>query len=619
MKFLFALLLVSSFTIFHSFSQKSEVEVLNDLTEFLLIGGNSTSSISADTNLLLNQIYNPVFLSSYQNIFAGNIGTASFNLVRTIPTEAFLDWGINHYDDYKLGNSKRNIILNKKPFSRVNYLLGSKKEQVLNVTHQQHITKNMIAGLDYLTEASNGFYSDQLSKQRSFDAFYLMNTNNNMYKLLASYTSNRHEAQENGGIVNDTLFINYTDNRDAEESLVNLLSAKSLNKDNTYFLKQKLNLVNNSTKFTDADSLENNRLSISLNNTSKYSRKAFLFEETNVDLDFFNSIYYDSVSTYDSSFVTEIVNKFGIEFQKNLGIQTNANLEIFTNFQEFTYFQNYIDTAINSFDVGIATGIKQNEIFELSLLGKFALTKELKNNYFFSGALKYDVSKKIKFESRISFIEKPGSIIFKLFDSNHFKWTNNFKNENKSDISVLIGFKELVKIKYNLKKYNNYLFFDSLINAQQFGEDINVSMFEFSHTLNFRKFNYNGITSYNTSNYEEIIPVPEIQLFHSIYYEDKLFKVRMPIQVGVDLRYHTKYFAQAYMPAIGQRYVQTKQAIGNYLFADFFFNFKINNSKLFFKVDHFNEGFTKRNYFIMPYHPMMGRSFKVGIKWVFLD
>ena len=469
MKFLLALIILISLSVCQAFAQTGEVAGVNELSEFLTIDGYPTGIISTDTSLVLNQVYIPAFKSSYQNVFTGNIGTAGFSMVRELSKGAFLNWGINHYDNYKLGKANRKIFLHQKPYSRVNYLIGSKKEQILNVTHQQHITKNMILGVDFLTHASNGFYSNQLTKQRSFDAFYLMHSNSNVFNLLASYTSNKHESQENGGIVNDTVFVNQTDSRDAEESLVNLLSAKSLNKDNAYFLKQKLYVLGNGIKPNYTDTLENSGLSIALTNTTNYTRKVFIFEESDVDVDFFNSIYYDSVLTYDSSFVSEIVNRFGIEFQKTFGARTDFNFEVFTNYQDFNLLQTNIDTAISSVDLGIDTRLKKSEAFEFLFKSKVTLSEKLKESYSFTGLLTFDASKKIKIESKFSLAEQPGSIIFKLFDSNHFKWDNNFENEKFSTFDASISFKDLFKFRYSAKNYDNYLFFNSLALAQQFG------------------------------------------------------------------------------------------------------------------------------------------------------
>ena len=58
----------------------------------------------------------------------------------------------------------------------------------------------------------------------------------------------------------------------------------------------------------------------------------------------------------------------------------------------------------------------------------------------------------------------------------------------------------------------------------------------------------------------------------------------MEIQLGLDIFYFTSYYGDAYMPALGMFYIQNKKQIGNYPFADIFFNFKVKRARVFLKV-----------------------------------
>jgi hypothetical protein len=75
----------------------------------------------------------------------------------------------------------------------------------------------------------------------------------------------------------------------------------------------------------------------------------------------------------------------------------------------------------------------------------------------------------------------------------------------------------------------------------------------------FKHFKLGNIHSRNTflyqvSSNQEVIPLPDYAIYSSNYYQNTLFKVLF-IQLGFDLRYTSKWFTPAYMPATGQFYL----------------------------------------------------------------
>jgi hypothetical protein len=92
----------------------------------------------------------------------------------------------------------------------------------------------------------------------------------------------------------------------------------------------------------------------------------------------------------------------------------------------------------------------------------------------------------------------------------------------------------------------------------------------------------------------------------------------MEVQIGFDVSFYSSYYADAYMPALGQYYLQNRKLIGNYPFIDFFFNMKVKHANIFFKSEHVNSGFMGA-YYLAPHIPAPDRSFKVGIRWMFYD
>jgi hypothetical protein len=74
------------------------------------------------------------------------------------------------------------------------------------------------------------------------------------------------------------------------------------------------------------------------------------------------------------------------------------------------------------------------------------------------------------------------------------------------------------------------------------------------------------------------------------------------------------------MPLLNQFYLQDKKLVGGYPQLDFFFNFKIQQVRLFFKICNLNHGIQPTTiYYQTPNNPMHGRIFRLGLIWRFWD
>jgi hypothetical protein len=91
------------------------------------------------------------------------------------------------------------------------------------------------------------------------------------------------------------------------------------------------------------------------------------------------------------------------------------------------------------------------------------------------------------------------------------------------------------------------------------------------------------------------------------------------MQIGVNVRYHTAYYAPAYMPATGQFYAQSKVLIGNYPVVNAYLNFHLKRTRFFFEYYHLNQKFMKGAYYSMPNYPIDPSITKMGVSWNFYD
>ena len=114
------------------------------------------------------------------------------------------------------------------------------------------------------------------------------------------------------------------------------------------------------------------------------------------------------------------------------------------------------------------------------------------------------------------------------------------------------------------------------------------------------------------------LPLPTLTMYNNLYYHGTWVKA-LDVQIGVDMRLFTKYYAPILNPALGQFCIQDKEQVGNYPVMNVYANFYVKHIrlKLFAQYQHFNASFMNKQYFGMPHYPMAPDMFRAGLSWHF--
>ena len=116
------------------------------------------------------------------------------------------------------------------------------------------------------------------------------------------------------------------------------------------------------------------------------------------------------------------------------------------------------------------------------------------------------------------------------------------------------------------------------------------------------------------------MPVPLWTSKNSLYTDFHLFHNALRLQVGVDVRYLTKFYVPTYDAAAGLFYHQHETQVGNYIWGDFFINLQVKRASIYAKAGHVNALWeTHPNYFLLPHYPGQKFGFFWGIVWHFFD
>ncbi len=117
-----------------------------------------------------------------------------------------------------------------------------------------------------------------------------------------------------------------------------------------------------------------------------------------------------------------------------------------------------------------------------------------------------------------------------------------------------------------------------------------------------------------------VLSVPLLASKNSLYADLHIFHRALRMQTGIDLRYHTPYWADEWNPILGAFYRQSDIEVGNYLVADFWLTLQIKRASIYAKVSHFNAPLEKKpSYFSLPYYPLEGLGVYWGVIWKFFN
>ena len=274
----------------------------------------------------------------------------------------------------------------------------------------------------------------------------------------------------------------------------------------------------------------------------------------------------------------------------------------------------------------------------------FNLSKSSKDEFksdFISFNINGSPIKNFKFEIGSSIIEKSPNFNFKLYRSGfkNYNWLNDdLKNEKISNINLKLSYKELLVLTADYYEIENYTFFRESTNAllgetdllrlaivNQAKNKINYYNLKLFSKVDFGKFSFVNTARYQKKEQEvalgnlSTLNVPEWVTRNTIMYSADVFNKSLSIQTGVTFNYFTKFFADYYNPLISEFVTQNYKEIGEFPRFDFFFNAKIQQTRVFIKVEHLNSSFTGYDYYSDPFSPYRDMSVRLGLVWNFFS
>lgn len=609
-------------------------------------------SVEIDTTINAFQINNPVLRQSISSSFLGNVGLAAFPNIFGDRQESSGFFFIDHFRIYLPRSPEITFYNTRRPFSLIDFSTGGprgKNEKILNVLHTQNVNPDFNLGFRYFNINSEGQYNFQQAVTNSISFFSSYELDN--YQLHAGINLNSGRIFENGGLADDSSL--YREGLETEDHMVRLQNVRNGMKNTSAFVSQTWQPFLFSGNETANEQGTSWVQRFKLYHVLQFDQYIRTYQDDNPQSGFYTENLQDNARTFDSLHYRTITNKLmvqlpefsrgSVNFAAKGGIKNELLKGSYNIRKDTVYHFSSIEVPLyyflaepddytiidreghshNSNAVIASARGNIGDVFGIWGKGSFFFHGYRQGEYDLHAGIRFDLlegKNRSVLEADIMQRETTPPVFMNSFSSNHFQWQNDFSRQGESRIRGVIempGRGLSAGMSFHL--LNNYIYFDTTANPRQFTNAFPVINISLGKDFRLWRFCFRNIVEYQVSGNQEILPLPDLAVYSSTWFEQTLIRGIMNVQIGFDIYYTTMYRGYAYQPAISQFYLQDEKSLGNYPYMDAFINIKHKRARVFFKAEHVNIGLLDPEYFTVLHYPRNERVFKLGISWSFYN
>lgn len=531
------------------------------------------------------------------------------------------------------------------PYTNLTYFKAGNKvngEERFKAYFSVNANKRLAFGfnVDYLY--GRGYYNSQNTAY--FNAAVFGSYIGDRYQMQAIYSNNYLKNNENGGIADDRYITapeEMAEGRKEYESvnIPTVLNASTNRNHNFYvFLTQRYNLgfereipraENDTTPAKDEFVPVTSFI-----HTIQVERSRHTFRSSDNVKDYYQNTYLDPENplVVDSTTYVGIKNTIGIALLEGFNKYAKAGLTAFASYKIGKYSLMNLDGLRadqyqeNEFFVGGELSKRQGNFLHYHAIGEVGLAGAAIGQF----NVKADIDLNFPlWKDTVSFIargevsNKQAPFYMRHYHSKHFWWDNDldkvFRTRLEGELSIERWRTRLTAGVENIK---NYTYFDQQALPAQKGGSMQILSACLSQNFKVGIFHLDNEVTWQKSSDQEVLPLPDLSLYHNFYMQFKLAKKVLSVQLGADVRYFTKYNAPAYMPATEQFYLQPdndRVNIGGYPIVNVYANLHLKRTRFYVMMYHVNQGMSKPDYFLAPHYPINPRVLKFGLSWNFYD
>ena len=493
-------------------------------------------------------------------------------------------------------------------------------------------------------------------------AYYL----GDKYNMHFSFINDNLKVAENGGIADDRYVTRPLDMAEGgkvyanDEIPTNLSQVWNHNTGYHAFLTHRYN-VGFYRENPDAKDTVNTEIFVpvtSFLHTVKVdiNRRKYISYDEAQNQQYFQNNYLTDVQR-DETEQLAVKNTIGISLREGFNKWAKAGLTAFMSheYRRFTMTDTLArtpgqriptDYVENTISAGGQLIKEQGQTLHYNVMGEIALVGEDAGQFQIQGKgdLNFRLfSDTVRLEAN-AYIKNLNPIFYyRHFHSKHYWWDNNdlskiMRTRIEGRLSVD---RWKTQLKAGVENIKNYTYLDNTsvkYTETSSGKEVttykndvavkqnsgNIQVFSAALRQDFKLgiFHLDNEITYQKSSNQDVLPLPELTLYHNLYIKFGLAKKVLQIEMGADVRYFTQYYAPDYAPAIGQFYLQNKETrykLGGYPLLNGYINLHLKRTRIFIAMYNLIQGQGEKSYFLAPHYPLNPRLLKFGLSWNFFD
>ena len=577
------------------------------------------------------------------DIHLGNNGNAARSLLFTPNMITGWDPGFHAFDVYSISVEDTRFMTTTKPYTQLTYLLGSKAEQTIGVTHTQNISPNWNFVFQYRLLVAPGFFNSQNVNHKNIRFNTNYTSKGRRYNAYFLALNNSLQSSENGGIVSDTFLLNKNPAfNDFFNIPTNLAQVPNVTRDlfnvklltgnkythSTILLRQQYDFGKKDSTITDSTVNRFFLPKLRMEYTLQYGSYSYHFQDVQGIND--SSFYinnYGIANPGDTIFFkqkwSELINDFSlIQFPDSKN--PLQFLKVGAGFQNLSgKFLAGKDNFYNFRLHGEYRNRTKNRKWDMMLNGEFFALGRSAGDYSLQADLKRYLGPKWGFlETGFRNVNRTPSYLYTHPTGFPMQYNAGFNKENTTELYGSVeNPRQKLKLIANYYLIGNYVYLVDFNKAKQESSLFNLLRIglnkEFSLHNNWKwylDFYVQTITGNPPVN------VPLIYMRNRFAYEGSVFR-NLLLSTGFDIRYRTPYKADNYSPVLGQFFFQDTAQLRIRPDIAAYVNFRIKNFTGFTRLENLNTltfingfGFKKTN-LELPLYSYPGLLFRFGVVW----
>lgn len=552
----------------------------------------------------------------------------------------------------------------KSPFTNLTYYKqgdGRYGEERFKAYFAVNVNKRLGFGFDIDYTYGRGKYTSQSTALFNGNLFAYYRGDN--YDMHFSFINENLKVAENGGIADDRYITHPLEMAEGRKTYatydipINLNDIWNKNTGYHAFLTHRYNLgfYRDITQENDTVSRSEFVPVTSFIHTVKLdmNRRKYISYDKNQNQTYFQNNFLGNDST-DVTKHLSIKNTVGVSLREGFNKWAKAGLTAFMSFEHrrFTLTDTLDGTAgrriptdhkENILSVGGQLIKEKGKTLHYNVLGEVALIGEDAGQFSIEG--QGDLNFRL-FGDTVRLIANAyvknlnPTFYYRHFHSKHYWWDNNdlskimrTRIEGKLNID-----RWHTQLKVGVENIKNYTYLDNTsiqVTDKQDKVSYKNNIAVSQHSGNIQVFNaalrqdfklgilhLDNEIVYQKSSNQQVLPLPDLVLYHNLYIQFGLAKKVLNIELGADVRYFTQYYAPDYAPAIGQFYLQnpdTRFKLGGYPLVNAYLTLHLKRTRIFVQMYNLIQGTGEKSYFLAPHYPLNPRILKLGLSWNFFD